>query len=463
MSDELLIDRIRQAMQDETAELRPRSETLQQALASAPRRSLSLNWLMPAMAVGVATLVAVVAVTSLSHRAPATRAVPSGVPVRARGLASRLAVLRRSQRPADVLPAWAVRETESLTLNTPLIGRLSRRVATVHLGQYGRASVYLVVHRPPRFPLHLKRLGPPQLSPRLGDQATIAFVGPFREEAAINDRAVAAGGETVAAHGGELTAGPGQFSELWGAVASIVPDGVKRVKWVFVPVGIDSGLPPITVWPKVGDNVAIGHVRPRLQFYLRAAVWYGADGRELQWFGAMTSAPPSAQKFKQALEMSLHDPVAPALLRHFGVLGKPSHSPGLSRTAAASLIEPNPVDLNVARARSVFDRAMRTRLWVIPGTQGMAIRSEGAVVGQGSGGVSVPLSGGLFIESARRSGHRTIIGLAPDGNRVVTALLPSGHRRTAPVKDNFYVIVVPVGTRTLLVRNAAGRMVRVPL
>lgn len=464
MSDQMVIERLRRDMREQVDGMQPRPETLERVLSSPPRRTPSLGWLMPALAVGVAAVVAVVAVTSLSHRAPAPRGTTSGVPVGARGLASRLAVLRGAQRPDDVLPGWAVRETESLTDQAKVVGALSRLVGSVNLGAFGRARVYLVVQRPPHFPVHRKHPGAPLLNPRLGDQASIAFIGSFRDEAAISPRSEAAGGPAVAATRHGLTADPGQLSYLSDAGASIVPDGVTRVKWVFTPTGTDSGLPPITVWPKLRENVAIGRRLPVAHAYLSSAVWYGADGHVLQSFGAITSAP-GPRNFKQALEMSLHDPVAPALLRHFHVLrsARRPGSPSLSQAGVASVIEPNPVDLNVARARSMSFPRLHAKVWVIPGTQGMAIRSEGALVGEASGGLSIQLSGDLFIEGARVSGHRTIIGLAPDGNRVITVLLPGGGRRTAPVKDNWYSIVVPANARWLLVRNAAGRIVRLRL
>lgn len=461
MNDELLIQTIRRAMRDEVAELHVPPQILSEVMASPPRqrRRAPLGWVMPTLAAAAAVAVSVVAVTSLTHRrlAPQGGSAPASIPVAARGLASRLAVLRRPQRPADRLPAWAVRETESLLQNGRVIGGLSRRVGAVHLGQYGSARVYLVVHRPPRFPIHRMHVGPPLLNPRLGDQATIAFVGPFREEAAINGPTVAAGGQQVAATSHGLIGNPGEFSALWGAVASIVPDGVWRVKWVFqTPNGPSRR---ITVWPHLHANVAIGKLPPRLQFFMRGAVWYGAHGQVIAAFGTSTGPSLKAQNFKRALEASLHQRVDSALLRHFALLRTTGRGgPRLTEADAYGLLEPNPLDLNLRRARFV-DHSPGAA-FVVPGRQGMAIRSVRPMVGQAEAGTSVALAGGLFIESPRVADRRTIIGVAPDGNRTVTVLLRGGGRRSARVVDNVYAIVVPPTARTLVIKNSSGRTVR---
>jgi hypothetical protein len=460
MSDEVLIEELRTAMRSEVENIEVAPAVLAHVLESPPRRRLGLGWLMPALAVGVAAIVAVVAVTSLTHSA-ARHGTSARVPSAARGLVSRLAVLRRRQRPGDVLPHWAVRETESLTHSARVIGGLSRLVGAVHMGQYGRARVYLVVQRPPRFPLHSNHPEPPFLNPRLGDQATIAFVGAFREEAAINGPTVAAGGQTVAATRRGSTADPGQFTDLWGAVASIVPDGVAHVKWVFGTEVAGNRAPTVTVWPRVRDSVAVGRVPASLQIYMRTAIWYGADGRVISTFG-ISSPSANARRLGRALQASGHHRVAPALLQHFAVLRTNSRDvPGLRRAQAAALIEPNPLGLNIDRRRFV-DRAPAAA-FVIPGTQGIALRWVSPGVGQAEVGTSVALSGSLFLEGPRISGHRTVIGLAPDGNREVRVLLRNGRNLVAPVVNNVYTIVVPASARTVILKNASGRTVRLRL
>jgi hypothetical protein len=462
MSDEVLIEEIRTAMRAEVDGIEVPSVVVARVLASPPRTRLTLSWLMPALAVGVAAIVAVVAVTSLGHRSAGSHAASSQVPVAARGLASQLAVLRRPQTQDDVLPSWAVRETESLSQGGRVIGGLSRLVGAVHLGRYGRARIFLVVHTAQRFPLHPTHPEPPFLNPRLGDQATIAYVGPFREEAAINGPTVAAGGELLAATGHGLTAGPGRFSDLWGAVTSIVPDGVVRVKWVFDDVGARPR--HITVRPSVRDNIALGRVPPRSQVYMSRAVWFGANGRVIASFETPNRAA-QARRLRQAVSASANEPIAPALLRHFSLLrGSPTNdASGLSRAQVASLIEPNPLGLNIDQEQYVVYSPAPAKLFVIPGAQGVALSYLSPMVGQAAGATSDALGGSMFVVGPRISGHRTVIGLAPDGNRTVRVLLPSGHDRLVPVVDNVYATSVPVDARWMFLKNGAGRTVRLSL
>ena len=446
MSDEVLIQEIRTAMHAAVEDVEVPAGLLATVSVARARSRPGLGWLMPALAVGVAALVAVVAVTSLDHRASAGRGA-TATPVGARGLASRLAVLRRPQRPADVLPRWAVREIGSLTHQAPVIARLSRVVGSVNLGQNGRAHAYLIVQR----------------VRRLGDVASIAFVGPFREEAAINGPTVAAGGDEVAATSHGLTGGPGHVGDLWGAFNGIVPDGVQRVKWVFTRVGTSSGLPAVTLWPRLRGNVAIGQLPFRWQVYLSSAVWYGAGGRVLRSFGTPGRVSPGTRKLKVAFEASVHDPVAPILRQHFGVLRSISRRlrSGASLDSLRSLIEPNPLDLNVSKARSITYSPTPAKLLVVPGTQGIALRSSGPIVSQGEAGTEGALAGQLINPGPRVSGTRTIVGLVPDGNRTVRVPLPGGGMRSAPVLDNVFAITVPAGATTVVLKNAAGHVVRI--
>jgi hypothetical protein len=268
----------------------------------------------------------------------------------------------------------------------------------------------------------------------------------------------------VAATGHGLTADPGQTTDLWGAVASIVPDGVWRVKWVFQTTG--SAPRQITVWPHLHDNVAIGHPPPRLQVFLKGAVWYGAHGQVMSSFGRSSGSSLSALNFKRAFEASLRDRVDPVLARHLGVLRRPrgkAQVPGLDHASVASLIEPNPLGLNIEQTRFVAYVPTPAKVLIVPGTQGLALRVLSPLVGQAEAGTSLALDGGLFIVGPRVSGHRRIVGLAPDGIRTVKVLLPGGVFRTAPVIDNLYCINAPSGARTLLLRNAAGRTIRLRL
>ncbi len=461
MTDELLIERIRDAMHAEVEGLQPPAEVVQGVLAVRPGRRLGLSWLTPALAVAVAAVVAVVAVTSLGRRAPASRGTLSPVPVAARRLVSRLAVLRRPQRRPDVLPRWAVQQTESLSHQAKVIAGLSRLVGSVHLGQYGNARVYLVVETPPRFPVHRKHPGYPLLSPRLGDVASIAFVGAFREEAAINGPTVAAGAQGTAATPRGLTAAPSQVSYLWGTVAGIVPDGVTRVKWVFGGPG--TGTPQLVVWPRVRDNVAIGRL-PVLGRVLRGATWYTRSGRVLTRFSRSEAV---AQQL--TLEHLDRLPVAPALVRHFAMLRTRTDLArgvdGIHRGEGIPLVQPNTDELNLSQARFVpllsAPRLSGTRagLWVVPGSRGVSLLMDGQNVST-TGSVASALHGSLFVVSGDGKIGKTIEGLVPDGNPTVSVTLPHGASLVTRVTDNVYSMSVPANALALVVRDAAGQIVR---
>jgi hypothetical protein len=449
MSDELLIERIREAMRAEVADLVVPGDLV--ARVTARRRMPALGWLAPALAVAIAALVAVVAVTSLSHRPAPAPAGTASIPRAARGLAAHLAVLRRPQRPADVLPRWAVRETESLTDQARVIGGLSRLVGSVDMGKYGSAKVYLIVQVPPRFPVHRKRPGPPLLSPRLGDAASIAFLGPFREEAAINGPTVAAGGDQVAAIAHGLTADPGQVTRLWGAVASIVPDGVARVTWVFGGAG--TGHRQFTVHPRVRDNVAIGRERVNGS-PLTSAVWYARDGRVIGSFGEVSG--PAAG-------------IAPLLVKRFGIVRSRPRPAEASAAVSSALSHGNPYGLIAAQARLVSwpqGSGRVTRIWVIPGRHGIGLQvgDSGAFGAVGLLGPATPLTGSMFMQASAGSGLETITGLVPDGYRSATVLLKGGGSNGAPVVDNVYSLTVPSQeAKSLVIRGPKRKAVRYAL
>lgn len=453
MSDEVLIERIRTAMRAEVDDVHVRPELLAPVLHSPPRRRLQIGWLMPALAVGVAAVVAVLAVTSLVHRTPQPAPSVTRIPLGARELASQLAVLRRPQTAADRLPPWALRAAGPQLPGGALVAGLSRRVGTVRMGRLGEARVYLVIDAP-------SRSSGWQAYASAGDVAGIAFLedGPSARRA--GQRTVFVGGLVPSRRTGIDNLA--DVTGIMGAKAAIVPNGVARVKWVFTPMGRDSGLAPITVWPKLHGNVAIGQVPAGLQDYLSSAVWYGADGRVLRSFGAMTGVPPGVRKFRQALQTSLHDPVAPSLLRNFRVLRMPGHSTSLDRRAVGSLLntEGNALDLNVSKARVVVVPGIGAKIWLIPGTQGVGVFYISQNSGPEEVGIEGILDGMIVFEGSQRAGHRTIVGLAPDADRKVRVLLAGGGVLTAPVINNVYSIVVPSSARRLLIRNPAGHLFR---
>jgi hypothetical protein len=106
--------------------------------------------------------------------------------------------------------------------------------------------------------------------------------------------------------------------------------------------------------------------------------------------------------------------------------------------------------------------------WVIPGSRGICLDTSNT---SGCGALSLtslvnrhesPISVGM-VDSASGPRSETILGLVPDGNRVVTVVLASGARRTTRVSHNLYWITVSARVVALIVRNAAGRLVRISL
>jgi hypothetical protein len=76
--------------------------------------------------------------------------------------------------------------------------------------------------------------------------------------------------------------------------------------------------------------------------------------------------------------------------------------------------------------------------------------------------VDFPITGGWLFNSAPEQRY-LLFGLAPDDNPTVTVIERGGIRQTVPVRANVYVVRARLPLRELLLRNAAGRMVRIPL
>jgi hypothetical protein len=187
---------------------------------------------------------------------------------------------------------------------------------------------------------------------------------------------------------------------------------------------------------------------------------------------------PSVRGFAAALAQSDREPIAPGLLRHFGVLRSPvflaknltyAH---LTARIERALIEPdNPYGLNLDAARFVPYPGAPTSapdglsgVWIVPGRAGLALLSDNFLDSGtwGLSGFESPSSGRVRLVTWYGDGSQTIVGLVPDGSRRVTAVLRSGRRVSARVVDNVYSIWVRPHAVALLVKNAAGRTVRIP-
>lgn len=228
--------------------------------------------------VGLVTLVVVaifvVAVAVLHRGASNASEAPS-----AKGLIGHLAVLRRSQRPADRLPT-------GLKFQPP-VGHIIPRLTRLLASPPG-ARLFLVVRTPPG--------GRGALwSQKLGDQALIVAVTRY---GASQTEAIPAAALNDAQLGGLVGFARRPHADRAAAFkhayyVGIVPDGVAHVRWTF---GTFQGKPALSVTRSVSDNVtyiAATQLRPRATSLLKAR-WYAANGAPI---------PTSGRALRQAMQL----------------------------------------------------------------------------------------------------------------------------------------------------------------
>lgn len=423
-SDEQLIERIRTAMRAEVERLDPPAAVMRDL--PAPRRLAISGGVVPALAVVVTVVVAVVAITSLHHGRGVSR--PAVTPSRLQVLRERYAVLRRPQRPSD-RPAALVR-------NGHIAPSLTRRVGSIRLPQLALVvDLYLVVN---------PRTDNPGLAAVSTGRTGVKFAGVLGPAGAPQD--VAAGS---------------------GLVAGLVPDGVTRVRWEFsgiTPNGHHS--PGGTFVLGVHDNVAAAEDPVATPGELAAAIWYGRGGRVI----ARADGPAVA------IDASDQEPVASLLSKHFGVFRSQANLASQTTGAALplglmlSLIRPNPYGLNIGQARFVpypdtdGGGGRPIGLWVVPGRAAVVLLADALDVSTTAvlSGYGSPLTGRFRMATFYNGGSQMVVGLVPDGNRSVTAVMRNGSRVTARVIDNVYSIYLGPHPRELIVKDAAGRTVRIP-
>jgi hypothetical protein len=332
------------------------------------------------------------------------------------GLRAHLAVLRRTQRPSDVLPACCHPES---ALDGQIIPRFSRLVATV-----SGARFYLVVTRPAT---------PPKLlwSPDLGDQVAIVEIAPHTVA------------ETAGIPAADLN-DPSQVTGLAGYAVEIVPDGVARVRWSFAnPYGGSDHILKLAA----RNNVVVGY-EPRdvnTQF-LQHVTWYRANGTvaptslaALHKATAAQEAPKRAQDLHYELTHSY--PAPQQLLEKFSIFKITSrtgeqvaHSmtilhPRLSSFSEGMLeaSDPAPYEhMDLLALREVLTPS--GTILVIPGQQGLCVvlvrpeRLTGLIQGgasgcDGAGLVRAESTGVAF--SSGGEGQSTTVGIVPDSQHTV--------------------------------------------
>jgi hypothetical protein len=305
VTDEQLVELLSTTMKLATDDVFPRPGLLGNAAVRRPRR---ISWPSPgglaaALAASGAVAIAVLAVALLGHGRAPDAGGPIGLPsattppaTTLAGLRSELGILRRSQRPADRLPAWQVaaaqlqRCSNCLTVGTLMPGQ-TRLLTTIRrsradVSERARERIYLVLGTVPRSwrdsiasgwrqpggsgaGLHLSLVGMTE-SRTPGSQPVDTLLNYTRQSmpaATLTPRDVLiTSAETV----------------------GVVPDGVTRVRWELANPGQRR---PAVVHPRLRGNVATApwsraprSTRLLNEQWLVGATWYGADGRVVASF-----------------------------------------------------------------------------------------------------------------------------------------------------------------------------------
>jgi hypothetical protein len=235
-------------------------------------------------------------------------------------LIARLAVLRRPQTPADVVPTTRLLGPRRGARTLPGLTRL----VAIEPG----TRLFLVVTTPAGG-------SPPLWNPRLGDQVTIVAVTSGGSAESVGFPAVdLADADQVLEAGVFAPSRPVEDSVY---NVSIVPDGVARVRWGFVT---PAGKPGRVVDVPVANNVAVSPLR-RGTGVLGRATWYASDGsvvptsdRALRHAFAVREAVLTARAARYDARHSYHAPAA--LPADFAVFAFTSRTGVRTRGATSS-------------------------------------------------------------------------------------------------------------------------------
>ncbi|MFZ1993094.1 MAG: hypothetical protein WAU75_03220 [Solirubrobacteraceae bacterium] len=377
-----LAERVRQTLAGEIARERA---------AVRPTRVSRRWWRAGSLVVVLSTLVTVAVVVGLFALLRNRSDGGSSSAASAKSLIARLAVLRRPQAAADVLPA----RPKLVHLHGTIIPSLTRLVASPP-----GARLYLVVSTPDREQTAL-------WDPKLGDQVSIVTLTAHNATDSLPLPAAGLSDAHEVFPGGRLPAAPvARSHRLRGLAAyevSVIPDGVARVRWTFYRA---PGKPPHTVQARVGDNVAYAPYGPAGGIP-RSGRWYAANGTVIPTSGtalrqaeARQEAAMKAAAIHQYAHYSYRAPAS--LLASFAVFSITSRTPvhtasgvTISRPALSSLpftivnfADPRqPPRLDPSEIRQVTIPSGLT-LWVIPGERGLCVAatSPPTVPDTGGGG-----------------------------------------------------------------------------
>jgi len=398
-----------------------------------------------------ACLVAVMlaaAVVLGGRAAPARSAArPAARDASVQALIGRLAVLRRPQTPADVVPTAHLLPPRR---GGRIIPSLSRLVATEP-----DTRLFLVVTTPAGG-------SPPLWSPRLGDQVAIVAVTSRGSRESVGFPAADLANANQVLEAGVFAPSRPVADSLYNV--SIVPDGIARVRWGFYT---PRGKPGPVIDLPVTNNVAVSPLR-RSTGVLGRATWYAPDGsvvptsdRVLHHAEAARDAVLTARAARYDARHSYHAP--PALLADFAVFAFTSRTgmrtPGGNIISRPRLVT---VPLTILKLASP-DRRLQldpedirqvttpsgVRVWIIPGRHGVCIGEvDRALVpgglssgggGSCSGTIAEAEAHGAGLTSGRPGGPTMIYEVVPIAHPTITIRTRGGHRRTIRPPDGVYV------------------------
>lgn len=390
-------------------------------------------------------------VADRSHRLVGRQADPVG----AQGLIARLAVLRRPQIPAEVLPSPL--GLKRVPDDGVIIPSLTRLVASPP-----NTRLFLVVTTPPggRHPLW---------SAKFGDQVAIVSVTAAGASESLGIPAA------DLSNANELERPPFRGTSRYALSAvydvGIVPDWVARVSWTFANRRFRPGR---AVNLSVSDNVAVVGFDRSTTGPLFSARWYAADGtsipssdsalrgaiaardavirRQIIRQDARTSARPSPVVLAAFAVFAVHSRTGVRVPGGI-VIAKPLLSTvPLAILQITSCCQPpqlDPEDMRQVTTRSGF------QFWVIPGHRGICVAFVDKpllpdLFGLGAGEACIAnvrdaTTFGSGLSSGSPGGATVSVRLLPITHPTITIRTRGGHRRT--IRPPYGIYVTHTGPR----------------
>ena len=363
----------------------------------------------------------------------------------ASALIARLAVLRRPQTPADVVP---------IVHGGPQSGRIIPSLTRLVATETG-TRLFLAVTTPAGG-------SPPLWSPRLGDQVAIVAVTDQGSRQSVGFPAADLSNADQVLEAGVVSAGGPFASSLYNV--SIVPDGVGRVRWSFYSL---SGKRGRVIDGPVANNVAVAPLQRGLGV-LGQGRWYAADGRVVPTSDRGLRHAQAAQQAVLAARAARYDArhsyrAPAALLADFAVFAFTSRTgaraPGGDLISHPRLATVPLIILRFAtpdRRLQLDPEAMRQvttpsggRAWIIPGRHGVCIAEidPSLIPGEPSGSGGASCSGtlaeaeahGAGVSSGRPGGPTMLYEVVPISHPTITLRTRGGHHRTIRPPDGVYV------------------------